>query len=61
MFTEAEVSLVSYLSGWLVRKCAICVQCQDVLTKRSGDHSYRYNPKIFFQRISDTLNVDLSV
>ena len=40
VFTEAEESLISYLSGWLARKCGICIDCQDVLTKRLGEHSY---------------------
>lgn len=44
MFTEAEESLVSYLSGWLARKCGICSLCQDVLCKRLGDHSYSCRP-----------------
>jgi len=43
-FTEAEESLVSYLSGWLARKCGICPQCQTVLCKRLGDHSYCRRP-----------------
>ena len=40
IFTEAEESLVSYLAGWVARKCGICAKCQDVLSKQLGDHSY---------------------
>ena len=39
-FTEAEESLISYLSGWLARKCSICMECQVVLPTQLGDHSY---------------------
>ena len=34
VFTEAEESLINYLSGWLACKCGICRDCQDVLSKR---------------------------
>ena len=34
MFTEAEKSLVIYLSGWLAHNCGICSLCQDVLSKQ---------------------------
>ena len=44
IFSEAEESLISYLSGWLARKCGICPQCQVVLCKRLGDHSYCRRP-----------------
>ena len=44
IFTEAEESLISYLSGWLARKCGICPRCQVVLCKRLGDHSYCCRP-----------------
>ena len=40
VFTEAEETLISYLSGWLARKCGICVDCQTVLSKRLDEHSY---------------------
>jgi len=43
-FTEAEESLIAYLSGWLARKCGICSRCQDVLSKQLGDHSYCCRP-----------------
>jgi len=39
-FTEAEESLISYMSGWLARKCGICMECQVALCKQLGDHSY---------------------
>jgi len=39
VFSEAEETLISYLSEWLARKCGICVDCQVVLIKRLGDHS----------------------
>ena len=39
-FTEAEESLLHYLSGWLARKSAICPGCQDVLSKAKEEHSY---------------------
>jgi len=40
VFSEAEEMLISYLSEWLACKCGICVDCQVVLIKRLGDHSY---------------------
>jgi len=47
-FTEAEESLIAYLSGWLARKCGICSRCQDVLSKQLGDHSYCCRPSDMF-------------
>jgi len=44
IFTEAEESLISYLSGWLARKCGICADCATVLFKRLDDHSYCRRP-----------------
>ena len=39
-FTESEETLVSYLSGWVARKAAICRQCQEALQKPAQEHSY---------------------
>jgi len=44
VFTEAEESFVSYLSGRLAHKCGICLECQMVLCKRLDDHSYCRRP-----------------
>jgi len=44
IFTEAEESLISYLSGWVARRCSICAECQTVLCKRLTDHSYCRRP-----------------
>ena len=43
-FTESEECLVTYLSGWVARKSAICTECQLVLTKPAQEHSYYCRP-----------------
>lgn len=48
IYTEAEEALICYLAGWLVRKCAICRDCQDVLTKPASEHSYCRRPVDLF-------------
>lgn len=44
IYTEAEESLISYLSGWLAVKSGICRNCQEVLTKPAAEHSYCRRP-----------------
>jgi hypothetical protein len=51
IFTEAEESLINYLSGWLARKCGICRECQDVLSKRLDEHSYCRRPDDAFASV----------
>ena len=43
LFTESEETLVCYLAGWVSRKCGICRQCQDILTKVEQQHTYEHS------------------
>ena len=40
LYTESEESLISYLAGWLIRKCMICRSCRESLVKPVSEHSY---------------------
>jgi Transposase protein len=51
LYTESEESLLAYLAGWLVRKCCICRECQEVLIKPAAEHSYCRRPvDLFFDK-----------
>jgi hypothetical protein len=38
-FCSAEETLISYLSGWVAKKCIMCVNCRAVLTKPLSENA----------------------
>ena len=48
IFCVGEETLVHYLSAWAITKCAKCIECQKIVSRKDDDHYYSCKPESTF-------------